>query len=225
MNVNKRNNKHNNSSNKQRLWSFFAVLLLITLPIAQLNLMALTGNSSAGEKLDKLHKSSINELLKKDASMLGNGTQETSPLPTLEKAETKEETEEGSKKEEEERKEEETKKNNSDDKNADNTSRNNSTSNEKSSSNNSSNSNKSSNKSNESSSSSKKDDSSSKDSGSSKKEDSSNSTDDEKPKSGHWEQKLVKEAWSETVTVTKYRCMCGAIFDSPAAWQAHRPNP
>ena len=224
MNVNKRNNKHNTSSNKQRLWSFFAVLFLITLPIAQLNLMALTGNSSTDEKLDKLHKSSINELLKKDASLLRSGAQGTSPLPTLEKAETKEEAEDEEKKDEEEKKEEETK-NNSDDNNTDNNSDSNSTSNEKNSSSNNSNSNKSSNKSNESSSSNKKDDSSSKDSGNSKKDNTTDSTDDEKPKSGHWEQKLVKEAWSETVTVTKYRCMCGAIFDSPAAWQAHRPNP
>lgn len=44
---------------------------------------------------------------------------------------------------------------------------------------------------------------------------------------GHWETRLVSEAWTETVVTQTdiFRCMCGLIFDSPASWEAHRPVP
>lgn len=50
---------------------------------------------------------------------------------------------------------------------------------------------------------------------------------------GHWEtqQKLVRDAYTETVTTHLVRCMCNQIFsgatlsDAEAAWQAHRPVP
>lgn len=225
MDFSKRNSKKHMTSRKQKLGSFFAVLLLIIFPIAQLNIIALTNDAPKLEKLEKAKKSSIGELLNQDASLLENSVQETSPLPKLKTSETTEETkEEKDDKEEKEEKDEDSKdnnKNNIDDNNDDN----NSVSNEQRSTSNSSNSKNSSSKSNDTKSNDKKDDSSSKDSGSDKKDDKSDSDDDEKPKSGHWEKRISKEAYDEVVTVTKYRCMCGAIFDSPEAWQAHRPNP
>ena len=43
------------------------------------------------------------------------------------------------------------------------------------------------------------------------------------PEQGHNEQRLVKDAWSETVqTGEKYICDCGAEFPSHAAWAAQK---
>ena len=214
----KNEKRHNNSkrTKQQKFGCYIAVLLVLTLPISQINLFGLTTDPPQAETSKSEKNDAKGKLLKLDneiiSSILEQGNTKTSSLKVQKTNTNKQNGIEGKTDEDNKDSKENDEKNeqNSQKTDNDNDSGQNSN-NENSSTNNAS---KNSQKSSGNSSSAKKDDNK-----------SDNSKTDERHKSGHWEQRLVKEAWTEEITTTQYRCMCGQIFDSPEAWQAHRPNP
>ena len=224
--------KRNSKTDRRKVATFLATLVIIALPIAQLNVFAFTNGVPAEQVLEKLSAKTLAKFVGDDTWGINasGGTVPTTggdgPSKSALDQETPGQSTDGEKQDEKKDDDSKNKDENKSNKSGDNkdgeknSSSSNSSSNKQSSSNSSSSSNSNSNS------------SSSSNSGSNSNSNSGSNTNtntdpsDTKPEpSGHWEQKLVKEAWTETVTVTQYRCMCGQIFDSPEAWQAHRPNP
>ena len=222
-------NKHRSKAqDKRKFGCYLAVLLLITLPIAQLNVFAFTNGVPPEQVVEKLGAKTLAKFVGDDpwGSTASGGTVPTTggdgPSKNALDQESPVQSTDDEKQEEKKDDDSKNKDENKSNKSSDN----------KDGEKNSSSSNSSSNKQSNSGSNSNSNSSSSSNSGSNSNSNSGSNTNtntdssDTKPEpTGHWEQKLVKEAWTETVTVTQYRCMCGQIFDSPEAWQAHRPNP
>ena len=217
--------KRNSKTDGRKVATFLATLAIITLPIAQLNVFAFTNSVPPEQVVEKLSAKTLAKFVGDDpwGSTATGGT----ILPAggdgpSKNALDQESPAQGIDGEKQDEKSSENK-----DKNQQSTD---SKEEDKASSGASSNSNQqsgsSSNNNNGSSGNSSSGGGNNSSSSNSNSSGSNNNSSNTTPEpTGHWEQQLVKAAWTETVTTTQYRCMCGQIFDSPAAWQAHRPNP